>query len=209
MSCPTASLLDWSCAPHRSSANSVRVTGRALLLGAYGGLNDAVLVCAGEVAAWRSAMRESHPGVVLVLLDGVVPEGGRLVHPGSRSGSLPDGWASIECTSRSAATLTNPPHSGAPTCLRGVEGITTSSADDDARRRPVSVEQSLDADPNQDAGGAYRPPSGGCPSKEEACLFASMRVGSRGSDTCRSFQFLCVWRRWSGRGRWCAVLVGA
>ena len=61
---------------HRSSANSVRVTGRALLLGAYGGLYDAVLVGAGEVAAWRSAMRESHPGVVLVLLDGVVPEGG-------------------------------------------------------------------------------------------------------------------------------------
>jgi len=34
------------------------------------------LIGADEVAAWRSAMRESHPGVVLVLLDGVVPEGG-------------------------------------------------------------------------------------------------------------------------------------
>ena len=54
----------------------MRVAGRALLLGAYGGLYDAVLVGAGEVAARRSAMRESHPGVVLVPLEGVAPEGG-------------------------------------------------------------------------------------------------------------------------------------
>jgi len=32
-----------------------------------------------------------------------------------------------------------------------------SLADDEARRRPVSFEPPLDADPNEDAGGAYRP----------------------------------------------------
>ena len=44
---------------HGNSANSVRVAGRALLLGAAGGLYDAVLVGADEVDAWRSAMKES------------------------------------------------------------------------------------------------------------------------------------------------------
>ena len=53
-----------------------RVAGRALLLGEYGGLYAAVWIGADEVAAWRSAMQESHPGVVLVLLVDVVPEGG-------------------------------------------------------------------------------------------------------------------------------------
>ena len=53
-----------------------RVAGRALLLGEYGGLYAAVWIGADEVAAWRSAMQESHPGVVLVLLVDVAPEGG-------------------------------------------------------------------------------------------------------------------------------------
>ena len=64
-----------------SLVNPVRVAGRALLLGAIGGLYDAVLIGADEVDAWRSAMRESHPGVGLVLLDGVVPEGGAACAP--------------------------------------------------------------------------------------------------------------------------------
>jgi len=53
---------------HGDSANSVRVAGRALLLGAAGGLYDAVLVGADEVDAWR-------------IRDGVVPEGGAACAP--------------------------------------------------------------------------------------------------------------------------------
>jgi len=66
-----------------NSDNSVRVAGRALLLGAAGGLYDAVLVGADEVDAWISAMRESAncPGVGPVVLDGVVPEGGAACAP--------------------------------------------------------------------------------------------------------------------------------
>jgi len=59
------------------------VAGRALLLGAAGDLFDAVLVGAGEVDAWISAMRESANclGVGPVVLDGVVPAGGAACAP--------------------------------------------------------------------------------------------------------------------------------
>ena len=68
---------------HGDSADSVRRAGRALLLGAAGGLYDALLVGADEVDAWRSAMEKSaaYSGLGLVLLDGVVPEGGAACAP--------------------------------------------------------------------------------------------------------------------------------